>query len=47
MEALAGQDMDGRAIRLDVAQPRSEGSANRGTPRGGRGTPRGGRGGMF
>ncbi len=44
MTALAGEDLDGRAVRLDLAEPRStDGGGTRGTPRGGRGTPRGGK----
>ncbi|KAE9401397.1 RNA-binding domain-containing protein [Gymnopus androsaceus JB14] len=37
-EALSGQELDGRAVRLDYSQPRdSSGGGGRGAPRGGRG----------
>lgn len=49
MESMAGGELGGRQLRLDLATPRTPGGGGgggRGTPRGGRGTPRGGRGGM-
>lgn len=48
-EEMAGMDLEGREVRLDVAQPRGDGGGDGRTPRGGRGgTPRGGgRGGMI
>ncbi|KAI8894925.1 hypothetical protein BC833DRAFT_189885 [Globomyces pollinis-pini] len=50
VSALNGQDIAGRAIRLDYSQPRDNAPGGgrggaRGGPRGGRGGPRGGRGG--
>ena len=42
--ALAGQELDGRAVRLDLSATRSRGGGGRGGDRGGRG---GGRGGGF
>ena len=46
MKDVNGTELDGREVRIDVAQPRGDGGGGRGggrTPRGGRGgTPRGG-----
>jgi len=45
---LAGQQLDGRELRVDASTPRQGGSGNRGGSfRGGRGGGRGGRGGSF
>ena len=54
LEKLAGGELGGRELRLDLATPRTPGGSSGrgrggtprgGIPRGGRGTPRGGRGG--
>ncbi len=49
MKEISGNDLDGRDVRLDIAQPRAGGGGGGRTPRGGRGgTPRGGgRGGVW
>ena len=45
IEALNGKEMKGRAIIVNEARPRPEGSGGRGGPGGGRGGSGGGRGG--
>lgn len=44
-EALSGQDLDGRSVRLDYSQPRDPAGGSRGGGRGGFGGGRGGGGG--
>ena len=46
LEALNGQDIAGRAIRIDYATPRDDNGGGRGGFGGGRGGGRGGRGGF-